>query len=819
MLESTRRRKHRPRHAEEDEPAEDEPQLAVDQRSVPSHKLWTALAVVVAGCGLSGSKSPWALGILAVLIALNLVIAPPRSPVARAITWPLLLFALLSLGSFLPLREAAVPGWRKIFVQDFGVSLGSLRSPQPWLSFETWIVVGIGLIWVWHCLGRGFNEPERRWLMRMLTLMVSVIAALAVWVKQADITVPFWQRSEWAIIYFGPFPNRNHFGSLLAMGAVLAFAIVYDAYRRRNPWWLAWSLCLLPIVWALVSNTSRAGIGLFFLGLLAWTAFASFSRRSARRMGVVAAILLVLMTVVIIFGQNILERMNLGGGKDPISSNLRFRVWMDSVTMISKAPLLGVGLACFGAVFPFHQTYINTHARHIHPESDWIWLAAEAGIPAMLMLAVALINYILQTGLWKSNPGQKGRKDQRLRNACAVAAIILPVHGLIDTPAHQPGLICFAALLAGLSCRARRPSGDTSEPQSSRTRLVFAGFCCLAGITWFTIAAGFPVLPGNSSARLLENKANDLIQTGNLAAAKTAINRQIAMNLLDWGAYYDRAELSLARGLPPNAALEDFARVRYLEPNIGFICQKEASVWLQYYPAYAPAAWREAMRRDSEFASLFYANNLATLREHPELRSALRSLATTPRLKLDYLISCNGEDFAVALAELLEIQPTLEGFSSFERYRLFHFWYTIGDRKQLIARLEQEASWRADGWPLLAQDLTARGDFRGAYKLAFEYLPPPARGGSAGKGDLAQLRRDFLFHPTDFNYGFVLAEAESSKGLISDALVTLDKVSQLPNAPDRVLYEQAVLLSRKGDHAAAWNKMRSYIDKWQVTQR
>src|SRR6185436_14913869 len=102
----------------------------------------------------------------------------------------------------------------------------------------------------------------------------------------------FWQR-EWKLLYFGPFPNRNNFGGLLAMGAVLAFAATYDSYRRRSPWWPAYALTLLPIVGAVLLNTSRAGLALLFLGLVAWMGFASFSRRSAQRIAVAVALLLV----------------------------------------------------------------------------------------------------------------------------------------------------------------------------------------------------------------------------------------------------------------------------------------------------------------------------------------------------------------------------------------------------------------------------------------------------------------------------------------------------------------------------------------------
>ncbi|MCE9520398.1 MAG: O-antigen ligase family protein, partial [Verrucomicrobia bacterium] len=746
MLQSSRRKQRAPRRSRKEEPEEssfeeEEPMLTTDHRSVPSLKLWSALAVVVAGCGLSGSKSPWALGIVALLIALNLAIAPQRVPVSKTILWPLLLFTLLSLGSFLPLLESSWPWWRQSFANDFGIHLGVLNSPQPWVSLESWILISIGLIWLWHCLGRGFNEPERRWLIRMLTLLVAVLAGLSVWFKQANIAVPFWRHSGWKIDYFGPFPNRNHIGALLAMGAVLAFAMVYDAYRRRSPWWPAYSASLVPILWALFSNTSRAGLALFFLGLMAWMAFASFSRRSARRMGIVTAMLLVLIAVVLMFGRHILGRMNATDGLLPGDVDSRFQVWDACVAMITTTPLLGVGLGCFDAVFVFHKDYFDPVARSIHPESSWLWLTAEVGVPAALMLVVALFRYIARTGLWRSSSGKKGRKDQRMRNACAVAALVLPVHSLVDTPAHQPGLVCIAALLAGLSLRPRRAAGD-EQPRLSNIRLLFSGVCCLASVAWFAIAFEISSLPGTSCASMLQDKAQDLIYRGDLAGAQIVMNRAMDMTPMQWNGYFDRGALSLARGLPPGTALEDFARMRFLEPNISLICHEEAILWMQYYPSYAPAAWREAMRREPRRADDYYRWALEAMRSHPEIRSAVRSLAIAPKQKLNYLGNCNPEQFMDAYAEFLEIQSSLELLSAYDRLQFFSIWYRVGDRKELLERLEHDDNWRSDGWPVLAQDRASRKDFQGACQLALENLPAPSKTIGMRTDDIVTLMRD-----------------------------------------------------------------------------
>ncbi len=65
--------------------------------------------------------------------------------------------------------------------------------------------------------------------------------------------------------------------------------------------------------------------------------------------------------------------------------------------------------------------------------------------------------------------------------------------------------------------------------------------------------------------------------------------------------------------------------------------------------------------------------------------------------------------------------------------------------------------------------------------------------------------------PTDATYGIELYEMEKSKGLFDDALTTLGKLSHLPDAPNRLIYEESMILARKGDYAKAWEKMNQYI--------
>ncbi len=775
-------------------------------------RLWLTLAVPIFACGFAGSKEPWALGGVATLVALNLVLVRPSIRAPRTVVWPLMLASLLMLSAFLPQAMSQWPEWRLRFTEDFGVTLPKTNSPQPWISLEAWILAMVGFSWLWTCFGRGFDQAERRWLMRRLVIMVAALAVIAIVVRNNDLVVPFW-RSEWLSGYFGPFPDRNNFSGFLAMGAVLAFAAAYDAWRRRSIFWLVVAMCVVCIVWALVSNTSRAGVLLFFGGIMAWMTFASFSRRSAQRIGISTSVVLVFAAFFVLFGKPILDRMHGPGGViQTLSNENRFQIAHDAVRLISQSSWHGVGLGNFNAAFAFTTTFVDPYSRPIHPEDDWLWLASECGPPVLILFLLAFLAWWLHTGSWnRGKDGRSGQRDRRLRNACAIAVIMIAVHGLVDVPGHSVGVPFTMILVASLALRPRLlVSVERPSLFDVVMRYGAMALCAFAALMWFSVSWDQPLFPGNSVVRRLVKRGEALATRGDLAGSLDAFNRVLAIKPLQWDYYFQRAEVELPLG-EMDKALEDFSRMRYLEPHNAIICMDEAQLWLRYHPAYALPALREAMKRLKERSAEFYSTVLAALYDPPELRSQMRDLASDPKLKLVYLYSSSGEDFTRGVEDLLEQDPKLSTLTPEERRNFFNLWYQRGDRARLLRMMKDDPVWRADGWSILAADLAAKGNYEGAWRLAEEQVPPPVSTSMIHSGDLVQLRRDFLLHPADANYGLELYEMEKSKGLFDDALVTLAKLSHLPDAPKRLIYEEGVILARKGDYAHAWEKMNQYI--------
>ena len=93
-------------------------------------------------------------------------------------------------------------------------------------------------------------------------------------------------------------------------------------------------------------------------------------------------------------------------GPQPLAENHsvslqgRVLIYQDTLSLIRDAPLTGVGLGLFRYVFPQYQIRSASTSRSIHPESDWLKLAAEAGWPAALLLAGGVLAALFVFGQW-----------------------------------------------------------------------------------------------------------------------------------------------------------------------------------------------------------------------------------------------------------------------------------------------------------------------------------------------------------------------------------------------------------------------------------
>ena len=806
--------------AEPEEPVElDAPQLDETPALVSSGRIGAVLLVPVTAILTCGSKEPWALGILAVMVGLWALLAAPRMHLSRWIVVPLVGMVALSLLAFLPASWFATPGWRSTITGDFGILTASTVSPQPGITLESWLLLTVGAVWMAWCLARGFTAEDRRFAVQALTIFLSLLAIAALLVRHFKVQVPFWQ-SLWPNpgLDLGPFPNRNNFSGLLAVGGVLGFAAAHDAFRQGQRRWMVLALATLPPFAGVLANTSRMGVVLFFGGLGFWMLTASLQRRSTHALALAVTVLLILATTFMLAGGQLLEKFTgkEGSAMATLAQDGRWGIFADTVSLMAQHPLTGVGLGNFESVFSLTRstefTYSGAYSRALHPESDWLWFGAETGIPCLILAVVGFVVLACQFGPWLKRE-QTGRRDRRLRNAAGVSVLLIAVEGLVDTPMHAPGFITLGALLSALALRPQR----LVILESPVPRRIFRGagvFCGACGLMWLGLAMGEPLLPGNSLFRRLTRDAQTLSAKGDLAGALEKWNRAAEVKPLQWHPYFERAVLKLQLGVAKKNAFEDFARARALEPRNVLICWHEFNTWMHYDPVYGLPAAREALRRHPQRSVEFFANFLGHVTAHPELRPHFRAMAASdPKLRLAYLSSTTGEEFKMELQALLDAYPELEVYTDRERLQLFQLWHARGDAAELLNALESNPSWREDGWTVLATQKAKDGNFRAAFELAMSHVSLPSESGARRKGSLAELNRVFLYNPTDISRGLDLYDAQRTQGLYDAALATLDQLSAVPQAPAKVLYERAVIFAKKGDYAKAWDAVQDYMKR------
>ena len=447
---------------------------------------------------------PWAgfhavlLGCLGLLIWLR----PSESPLP-AVWWVLaLVFVLAGTAAFLPARWFQVPEWRTR-LESLGVATGPLVAIQWRQAAETLSLFAITVFaGLWLAGHRPTAAQIRLWAL-MFTLGVACYAVIARLAQDSPHLV-----STFGGQHFGFFPNRNHSASYLSMGAICGLGCILQALRDKRFVVLAIALAATALcLWAIAAwSISRAGVVLAAIGCLLWVSL--LGRRYLGRHGIWAIALIAITAAGLFLTANteVRERLTLtvekagsvigadpamdpSGGKSALDSSqhLDFRIptALDTLGMIREFPWTGIGAGQFNYIFPQYRrlTAVANESDSVHPESDWLWMAAETGVPATLAL-LALVVLACRKSLRDIRHG----RDRALRAGCLVAAMLIPIHGIFDVPGHRITLAWSAVFLFTLSLHPPSAESSPSVPRAWPSRLLalclFAASAFLMRAQW-----------------------------------------------------------------------------------------------------------------------------------------------------------------------------------------------------------------------------------------------------------------------------------------------------------------------------------------------
>ena len=661
--------------------------------------------------------------------------------------------------------------------------------------------------------------------MQLLAATVAVAicgtyACLAMYAYHSGREYPFAPDSD----SFGFFPNRNHMATFLVMGSVLSLGILTVAFRQRH--WVAGAVAaasLAVCARALIFfSISRGGILILPVATLLWLAGLGRVHRSKPLLISFAAVFFA--GILLLLGSKGTARHRVlvlaGLEKDRVTATEsqdrqapfdgRVLIFQDTLRLIRDFPLTGCGLGSFRYVFPFYRESSVLNAPVIHPESDWLMLASEAGIPALVTLLAGFAWLLRRVWVRREHPYWP------LRWGILCAAFAALLHGSFDVPSHRPALGWFILVLAGLGFQM-----TPREPMrpSRIQHLVFV----LAGLG--AIAFGLPMLRaewfGGRSSPPLAAYAKQVEIIGlrvdeKLPEAVETARQAIAVSPLVDVLYYQLG-VTLLRLDPQTAEVDTLLQAqRMMNPITIQVPIDQGGLWLETDPAKAAQLWLEALRRAERIDRHDPAHRQGTLLLY---RSLLDRAASAPDLQRRLLAAyAERPDFTLAWVELAAPEavaaelPRLAADPNFRKAipasarRLFlEAWYRKGDREQLFQWVAAQPEWQAAAWPLTLRRLVEAGQFAEAVQAAsarFGFslaLPEPGSGEPDTPLSPEAGRADSF-------------DRFWRKGNILTARRILEEARAEASAAEPDIWRlSAAVSARDGEWKAAWQHLERYL--------
>ena len=801
------------------------------RRPVRSGRAFLFAALPLLAVALGGSTARWSEGVVLVLTGLILLAAPPRSSLGPGLNATLGGLLALAAAAFLPAGWFHLPAWRAALTDDLGTTLPATVSAEPWLSAEGLALFVGGMGWLYASATVAWTDRERPRAGRWFAGGVVALAAAFIVCQRLGLNPSIWRTERG----FGPFPNRNQTADFLAVGALPVLACAHAAWRGgRRGAAVAWLAGWAVVAAGLFQNYSRAGIGILFAGTVAYggneilralrrpTEGAGGGNRptpAPHRIGagrvpaLAASLVLLLASGFMLFGGDTLQRLRPGteGAAAVVSAgDFRLLIQRDALDLVVDSPWCGSGLGTFDAVFAPYRQRSAVDQRAVHPESDWVWLAAELGWPALALALAGVVLLVRQ--MWTQRPGP----DRPLRSSAALGAILFALHGFVDVSAHRVGTAWCGLFLVGLALPGggegrdfRRPAGWTA-PVFRLLGLALTG----VGVLWIAAGHGRAQVPGAQEAEQLFARSRAEAFSGQWGDSAALATRALTVTPLDWRCYYQRAVARVAAGEDRAAALADFRRALYLEPFSGEVAGTAAVTWARVGEQdLAVSALLEAARRAPADAYGYFDAVTGAAGNNPAFRDRLAAaVRAEPAWLIHYLALLPPDDRPRAVARVVADDPELRRFDARQRARLFCLW--ANDPPSLVRAMEEHPAWQGTAWRCWAQACASAGLPERACRVAARYAPRPALPPDAPGADrrtVGELRAVAARSPDDAGAALRLARAQTAAGDGPGALATLHAFAARPGCPAYFHYLEAVTAADISHWPAGWEAWSRYL--------
>jgi tetratricopeptide (TPR) repeat protein len=673
-------------------------------------------------------------------VGLLLVLSPLRALPNQAGLVAIFGLVICALFGFLPSSWFGEPGWH-LLARRVIPGLTNQVSLQPSLTrMGLCRMLSAIFFGIWVVQWR----PARRVLcVRVLAVVIAILAVAALVAHAFSISIPWWRPSQG----FGPFANRNQTGTLMALGAMLAFGLCAYSIRFRRTqtplWGMAFSICLV----ALLYSNSRGPLCLLALG--AFCGILIRRRISAKSLAIGASVFLFILSTTLLIGGNVTARLlavfTEGAG-------LRVQIYQDTFQLVKTSLFAGIGLGNFEAIFPWFRNASLNGQRILHPESDWLWLIAETGVFSVFFLVVASVCFF-------GRPMRLAHtKEEDVQLACRIAVVLFVINSLFDVPGHRLGTILPLLFIAGIYCRSTLTAeGAWAIPWISR----------LLGIGWVAFGV-FVFRPASTESQLRLALAN-----GGFEKVEKLASRALTRTPLNWSLYITRgyANVHEKKFLQ---AIADFRYALFLEPKMAIVPFDEGLAWIGVNVPMVVAAWKECLSRGSGSERNEY------------FRQMLDESAKDEKL-FEATLRLSDGDSALALVALGS------GHADFKTLQFLEGEESKLDSGQIRVVLKAEARKAA-----------AEKNFQQAYELARQAVGNIPFPNTHRRSEQA-CRVALVENPGDMSAAFDLCVVLGAEKRRDEAVSVLDSVCRDRNCPEYLRLMKADFLALLSQWSAAWD--------------
>lgn len=365
---------------------------------------------------------------------------------------------LLFAWSALALRQIALTGtwqryplsnWMLAYLAWLGIAVWWSATPNTsWLT--AWMLAGLPIAYLAWGLT---SNPDKVWgALRGVFLLAG--PALALWGLEQVVT-------GYGYGYpVGPLVDKNAFAALMNL---FWFIAAVHFIRNINDKGFHARLILpalgLMLVAATLFATESRGAILTWLLLMPFALWAGF--RATRNKRAMLAVLVIALAGYL--GAANLLGLSIGHRtldlKEDVSTNARLMMWKSAAEIAKDHPLAGTGWGTFAAQYPAYRDPRENTTAGVYAHNDYVQLAAEGGIPALVLMLGILASLLLQL---KRSLACKENPQALEATGLLLGSLALFIHAGVNFIFYFAFMNILAGLFASRGVQLITPAGSGS---------------------------------------------------------------------------------------------------------------------------------------------------------------------------------------------------------------------------------------------------------------------------------------------------------------------------------------------------------------------